>query len=337
MSKNNKNNIDYTNLSNPIIGNQRVNDIIQASLKNGNILPKPIQYRDIHQDVVRFFREEMKLVFDGQEVKTFYFTPQRFDEFTQTWEVVDENKQILSNIKIITREPDNVKGTIHEDNFNIPGNKFYTIGTSEKWDGNKNITVSYKMRQPYAVDFMYDLKLVTSNLLLIDIFNNQIHEKFKARQCYIAPNGHYMSIVLEDVADDSEYDLNERKIFIQTFKFKVMAYIINESDLLIEENITRALIGYEVDLKTPRVSTFSNSNLVVDFPIKSKNTTTFKVMNFYNITNVVLENIDSIDIIVNGDLLQNYTTIDLDKFDKLTIKITKTDVTKPSKVNFITN
>jgi hypothetical protein len=116
-----------------------------------------------------------------------------------------------------------------------------------------------------------------------------------------------------------------------------MAYIINESDLLIEENITRALIGYEVDLKTPRVSTFSNSNLVVDFPIKSKNTTTFKVMNFYNITNVVLENIVSIDIIVNGDLLQNYTTIDLDKFDKLTIKITKTDVTKPSKVNFITN
>ena len=336
MGKQNNNNIDYTNLSNPVIGNQRVNDIIQASLVGGNILPKPISYRDIHQEVLRFFREEMKMVFDGKEFKTFYFTPQRFDEFTQTWEVVDENKQILSNFKIITREPDNEKGSIHEDNFNIPGNKFYVIGTSEKWDGNKNITISYKMRQPYAVDFIYDLKLVTSNLLLVDEFNNQIHNKFKARQSYIQPNGHFMSIVLDGVDDESEYDLNERKIFIQTFKFKVMAYIINEDDLLIEENITRALVGYEVDFKKPQID-FSNSsgNVVVDFPIKAKNIISFKSSDFYNITNVVLENISSFSILLNGDLVTNTQLFEINKFDKVSIKIEKTDITLPSKLNLI--
>ena len=88
----------------------------------------------------------------------------------------------------------------------------------EKKVGNKNITVTCKMKQPYCVDLMYNVKFITNKLSLLNELNNIINEKFKSKYNYISVNGYYMPIYLEDIDDESEYDIDERKIFIQNLR-----------------------------------------------------------------------------------------------------------------------
>ena len=72
------------------------------------------------------------------------------------------------------------------------------------------------MKQPKAIDLVYKVSLVTNKYELLNEFNEIINDKFKARQCYIRPNGHYIPMVLEDVSDDTEYNIENRKFYSQS-------------------------------------------------------------------------------------------------------------------------
>jgi len=315
-------NFNKLNLINKKIGPERIDQINEKLFVNGNILPKPVTYNEIHDDVIRFIKEYLSVDYNGIKLPSFFLNQQRFSEFSKTWEYVDENKNIQSNFIVITRDNNPKKGTQQQDYANIPGNNFYTIGTSEKWDGNKNITISYKMRQPYAVDFIYNIKLVSNKLDLLNILNNKIIDTFKSKQAYICPNGHYMPVELEDISDDSDYELDERKVFIQTFQLLIKGYIINESDLIIEENICAALLGFEIENKSfDNIPVNENGDLVIIFPIKSNNINRVKPSGYYSITNINTINIQSYTVKVNG--LKVTTEFELNKYDNIYIKINK--------------
>jgi hypothetical protein len=330
-------NLNKLQLNDPLVGNQQVQNILNKMVTGGNILPKPVSYRDIDREMIKFVTEVLEITHDGKIVPTYFFTQQRFSEFSKTWEQVDENKNVQSNLKIITRENNPKKGTAHQEYWNIPGNSYYTIGTAEKFDGKNKISISYKMKQPYCVDFTYEVKLITNKMDLLNTFNNKVIDTFKSRQSYINPESHFMTVSLEDVSDESDYDLDERKIFVQTFTFEVNGYIINESDLLIEENITRALIGIETDLTKPNVNTFNpNENLIITFPRKSKNIISFKASDYYSVTSVDTTNGNILDysIQINGtDVIG--TTFEINKYDKISIKINRINQIELSKIIFI--
>jgi len=328
-------NFNKLELLKPKIGLDRIDQINQKLFVNGNILPKPVTHNEIHDDVIRFVSDDLAVTYDGVKVPSFYLNQQRFSEFTKTWEYVDENKNIQSNFIIITRENNPKKGTQQQDYCNIPGNSFYTIGTSDKWDGNKNITISYKMRQPYTIDFIYNIKVISNKLDLINTVNNKFNDMFKSKQAYIYPNGHYMPVELEDITDDSDYELDERKVFIQTFQLLVKGYIINESDLLIEENICAKLVGFEIENKIyQNIIGDSNENLIVEFPINSKNINRLKSSTYYTVKHITTNNIESYTIKINGVFAG--PIFDLNKYDKIEVKINKIDDSKISKIIFST-
>jgi len=322
-------NFNKLNLVDKKIGPDRIDQINKNLFVNGNILPKPVTYNEIHDDVIRFIKDELSIDYNGTKLPVFFLNQQRFSEFSKTWEYVDDNKNIQSNFIIITRENNPKKGTQQQDYSNIPGNSFYTIGTAEKWDGNKNITISYKMRQPYTVDFVYNIKIISNKVDLLNIVNNKIINEFKSKQSYISPNGHYMPVELEDISDDSDYDLDERKVFIQTFQLLVKGYIINESDLIIEENICGILLGFEVETKSfNSLPVDNNGNLLIEFPIKSKNFKQIKSSGYFSIMNVNTNNIENYIIKING--LTVNSIFELNKYDKIEIKITKINENEPS-------
>ena len=328
-------NFNKLNFNQPKIGPERKIQMNKNLFAGGNILPKPVTYNEIHDDIIRFIKEDLSIDYNGNKLPAFFLTQQRFSEFSKTWEYVDENKNIQSNFIVITRENNPKKGTQQQDYANIPGNSFYTIGTAEKWDGNKNITISYKMRQPYTVDFIYNIKLISNKIDLLNLVNNKILDKFKANQAYICPNGHYMPVKLEDVSDESDYELDERKIFIQTFQLLIKGYIINESDLLIEENICASVVGFELDVKSlGNIPVDTIGNLIVEFPINSKNVLKIKSSDYYSITNVITDNVDSYVIKINGLIVGS--DFSLNKYDKIEIKIVKTDPTKVSQITLST-
>jgi hypothetical protein len=313
------------------VGVDRVNDIMEMQIKGSNLLPKPISYKDIDKEVQNFVSNRFHIAYNGNEIPTFFFTQQRMCEFTKTWEMVDDNKNIIPNFKTVSRETNPKPGTMMGDMVNIPGDPFFNIGTFDKWDGNKNITVSCKMKQPYCVDLMYNVKFISNSLNLLNDLNNIVVEAFKSKQAYIVVNGRYMAITLEDIGDDSDYDLDQRKIFVQNFELKVLAYIINENDIIFEENTTRVILDIEADNKKVRsISPITDNNVIVNFPLGGKRIINFKADRSFSVSSIAPENISSYQIIINGKLMKDTFTIN--EYDKILIKIYRIDRNKVSTI-----
>lgn len=330
-------NIDKLNLINKTEGVSRVNEIMKMQIDGSNLLPKPIEYKDIDQSMTDFISKNLNASVVGYDIKTFFFAQQRMSEFTKTWELTDENKNVIPNFNIVTRENNPKPGSLQGGMFNIPADIYFNVGVFNKWDGNKNITVTCKMKQPYCVDFLYNIKLVTNRLNILNHVNNAVLGLFKAKQSYLTVNGHYMPITLEDVEDESDYDLNERKIFVQNYQLKVAAYIINENDIIYEENIVRSLIGFEVDRRESFSKTMdNNNNIVIEFLMKSKPYMSFKADNNYHITNVNVDgtNVLSYKISVNDIFVDNDFYIE--KYDRIKISIEREDRREKSKITLIT-
>lgn len=317
-------NIDKLELQDKKDGINRVNEIMKMQTDN-NLYPKTISYKDIDTEMTSFVSKQLNLIFSGKEIPTFFFTQQRMSEFTKTWEVVDDNHNVLPNFKTLTRENNPKPGTLMGEMSNIPGEPLFEIGTFEKWDGNKNITVTCKMKQPYCVDIIYNVKFITNRLNLLNELNNIVIDKFKSKQSYIVVNGHYMPVILEDIGDESDYELDQRKIFIQNFQLKVSGYIINESDIIFEENIVRTMVSIETDYRKPKViSPMTDKNIIIEFPVKGKKIISFKADRNFNISSINTTNVLSYDLYLNNIIVNDIINIlTIKKYDKILVKISK--------------
>lgn len=315
------------------IGNNRIDELMSLPLLDNNLLPKPVSYEDMDIEITDFMSKNVNLNDIGLDIKSFFLSQQRMSEFTKTWEMLDENKNIIPNFVIVTRENNPKPGNLQGGLFNIPGDVFFKIGTFNKWDGNKNITVSYKIKQPYCVDVSYNIKFVTNKITILNEMNSLFVDLFKSRQLYLFVNGHYMPMVLEDVGDDSDYDLEQRKIFIQNYKIKLYAYIIKKSDIIEQENTVRFLVNTDLSKKEYSNINYTDEYVDVFFDVDSKTFTSFKFSEYCNVQSVQIENVLDYKILVNDKLMSD--EFELNKHNNVFIKINRIDNTIPSKIRFI--
>ena len=155
------------------------------------------------------------------------------------------------NFKVVTRENNPQAGTLHDKNANVASDATYLMKRVLMTDKNgRPYFMEYRMKQPYCVDLMYTISLVTNKYKLVNDFNMMLNKKFKAIQCYIRPNGHFMPMKLEGISDESEYSIDDRQFFSQSFKIRVMAYIIQEDDIVTEEKpVLRFMCDEPMDKK----------------------------------------------------------------------------------------
>lgn len=230
--------LNSLNLKTQPVGNEQRIELLNDILKNGTFLPKTVEYKDIDTAVINWVNS---LEINNDEGKKFptmsLFSNQRFSEYSQSWQYVDENNNLLLNFKTVTRNNNPQLGDIQGKIWNIPGERFYTMKRIKCLDDNG--TESYltlKMKQPVAIDLSYKISVFTTKYSLINEFNTLINKKFSARQCYISPNGHYMPMILENINDESKYDIEDRQFYSQTYEIKVLGYIITENDFKTEES-----------------------------------------------------------------------------------------------------
>lgn len=246
MKKFYKNIIDLNYTPNP---RERRKEISKEIVRHSDYLPKTLTYEDIDRAFKAWVEERISIVQDGVVLPTMVlYSNQRFSEYMQTWKYTDENNNVRLNFKTVTRENNPSHGTIVGDSYNIPGNRFYTLKSIRAIDeSGKEYRLDYKMRQPSPIDFNYKVSIMTNRYTSINDFNEIINRVFNAKQDYICPNGHYMSIVIEQISDESEYNIEDRQFFSQTVTLKVRGYIIKEEDFRIEENPIAAIICFEGD------------------------------------------------------------------------------------------
>ena len=245
---------NFINLKETPTPTQRIKDISKEIVKHSDYLPKTLTYEDIDKSFKEWVENGIVIIQDGKKLPTMtLFSNQRFSEYMQTWKYTDENNNVRLNFKTVTRENNPSHGTILGDTYNIPGDRFYTIKSIPAIDDSgKKYRVDYKMKQPTPVDLTYKVSIMTNRYTTLNEFNENVMSIFKSRQSYICPNGHYMPITLDNTSDESEYNIEDRQFFSQTFTAKVKGYIIREEDYRVEENPIASLISFEGETKKSR-------------------------------------------------------------------------------------
>lgn len=235
------------NLSNPTEGLARRLSYAKDILYKAPTLPKPLEYKDIDEAMVKFVDENVRMVINGKEVPTFtLFSNQRFSEYSQTWQHTDEEGNLIMNFKTISRSTDLNKGSHQGNNYNIPGDRRYEIGRRTVLD--ENGTEHYEiisMKQPYTVDIVYRIGFITDKLEELNKFSMIINDIFKAKQFYIRPNDHYIPLTIDAINDESQHSIEDRKFFSQIITVKALAYIIREGDYRVDMVPRRQVIAME--------------------------------------------------------------------------------------------
>ena len=244
MSKNYKNILPLKDKS---FGVERRQNLTKEELSNSSPLPNTITYEDIDKEFKKWVEEEIIIISDGERIPTYsLFSNQRFSEYLQTWEHVDEKKNPILNFKTITRESNPQQGTINGESKNIPGERTYLMKRVEARDKNdRKYYIEYRMKQPLAVDFLYTVSIMTNNYRLINEFNRIIQDKFKSITSYIRVNGHYVSMNLENISDESNYNIDDKQFYSQSCNILIKSYIITEDDFIVKEVPSFKLIGFE--------------------------------------------------------------------------------------------
>ena len=336
---------NYLDIHSHYVGNDRRFELMSEILKNGTFLPKTVNYKDIDADFKRWVDEELRITSDnGREFPTMtLFSNQRFSEYTQSWRFTDKDKNILLNFKSVNRENNPQYGKIQNGYWNIPGEeRFYTMKKQIVLDDNGSESfLVLKMHQPTAIDLMYSLSIFTNKYDKINEFNTLLNKKFRARQCYIRPNGHFMPMTLESISDESSYQIDDRQYYAQTFNIKVMAYIITEDDYRVEEvplkrGVNILSMPNKVNIPEAEIEECDNDRDVimsVYFPPKCNKS----IIHFTNDTDFIMKNIElenilrSYKLYVNGDIVKE----DIKLYDGDEIKISCNKMEKDKEARFI--
>lgn len=234
-------------LRRPSVGHDRRREIAKGTLKDSTPLPKTLLYKDIDECFSEWVKEELSIAFEGELLPTIsLYSSQRFSEYMQTWGNVDDKKNIILNFKAITRENNPKTGTIVGQTKNIPGEHPALLKTVEAYDSNnRKYYIDYRMKQPMPIDLVYTVSLLTNKYELLNEFNMIVNDKFKAIDTYIQPNGHFIPMKLNDISDESEYSIDNRQFYSQSYNITVMGYIITEDDFIVEERPEIKYASYE--------------------------------------------------------------------------------------------
>lgn len=374
-------------------GTERRRNMSKMILERGTPFPKPIEYSDIDEAMYKWVEEHINIAYDGKRLPTYkLYSTQRLSEYLQEWDKQDETGNPIINFLTVTRELNPQKGESQGNYFNIPGHKdFAMFYVPVLQENGTEAYDKYTMKQPFSVNFLYSVSIISNKMELVNEVNELMHYEFSAINCYISPNDHPMSMTLEDVSDESEYQIDDRKYYSQTYKIKVRGYIIRKEDYKVERIPSRLLMSshdsdaagiinrkgknrlenervkfMEYDKDSPqyeqmRIDIMKNDDHCEKIPIDEKerpievpelgpDTTDccpkpdkyrYKIikvmMNFEDcleelsfqidkemiLTTVETTNVESFEVIINGETMSLDNNIRISEGDEITVKITR--------------
>ena len=226
-------------------GTEQRRNMSKLILEHGTPLPKPIEYSDIDQTMFKWVEDNIKIVYDGKRLPVYkLYSTQRLSEYIQEWDKQDEIGNPIINFLTVTRDLNPQKGENQGNYFNIPGHKdFAMFYVPVLQENGTEAYDKYTMKQPTQVNFTYTVSIISNKMEIINEMNEIMHYEFNAIDCYISPNEHPMSMTLEDISDESEYTIDDRKYYSQSYKIKVRGYIIRKEDYKVERIPSRLILS----------------------------------------------------------------------------------------------
>lgn len=342
-----KKNINHIDLKKGIEGNERRLEMLNEVLSNGTFLPKTIEYKDIDSTFKKWVEDDLKIVGDdGVMYPTMsLYSNQRFSEYMQSWKYTDSNNNLILNFKTVSRENNPQYGKIHNGYYNIPGDIFFLMKRKKVLDDNGTESfLELKMKQPTTIDLVYRLTIFTTKYQDINNFNTIINKKFNARQVYISPNGYYMPMTLENVNDESKYEIDDRQFYSQTYIIKVNGFIITEDDFRIDEIPMKFGVNFpsfESRRKKPEVEIdecetespyyYKPVILTLTYPVCKTKSVKFTIDADFVCSEIVLSNVlENYRVFVNGDEIDTKNEFSFKNGDEIRVDIKKRHIDRES-------
>jgi len=241
--------IDRLRLRNHAQGVERRRNLSKIILEKGTPFPKPVTYEDIDKAFYEWVDKKLEVVYNGKKLPTYkLFSNQKLSEYSQTWKNLDDTGNIIMNFKTITRENNPQHGESQGGNYNVPVNRNYPMFAVPVLQENGDEAYDlYSMKQPLSINFMYAVSVICNKYEILNKFNELIHYEFSSLECYISPNGHPMPMIIESINDESEYSIDDRKYYAQSYQIKLMGYIIRKEDFTVTKIPSRYSTNIIVD------------------------------------------------------------------------------------------
>ena len=268
-----KNNIDVYN-SNKDTYNAPVRrqELLDRITKSDSYLPDSILHDDLDLGMLDFIKENFKIVSDGEQIPIIpkILTIQRWAELENSWEFVDEDRNIKLPFIAIVRQPDVQPGTNPVTQRTIPDRDTFFYASVPTWNGTQVGADIYRIPQPVAVDITFEVTIVCTKFRELNKFNQKVLQKFSSRQAYTTVKGHYIPIILDTVTDSTPLDtIDGRRYYIQNYKFTMLGFLIDSDDFEIKPAISRFFLLNEFAREgAPRKKYLNNTVdvTIVTFP-----------------------------------------------------------------------
>lgn len=344
-------NINHLELKEHIEGNERRLEFIKEPLKNGSFLPQTVTLEDIDKTFKEWANTLNIKSDDGRDFPTMtLYSNQRFSEYMQSWKYTDSNNNLLLNFKTVSRNNNPTFGDIQGKYYNIPSDIFFHMKTHKVLDDNGTESLlKLQMKQPTALDITYKLSIFTTNYHSLNDFNVLINRMFNGRQVYINPNGYYMPMTLDNISDESQYNIDDRQFYSQIYEIRVNAFILTEDDFRYEEIPLKQRVNFnqgetrfkktdvEIEEFDEDMNESGNGLITISFN-SSSSTSKFNIDTNFTINKIEKSNLyDALKIIVNGKKIDNIIGHTLKENDEIKIIAKKVRVDKISTLKIIGN
>lgn len=331
---------NYIQLLPETVGKERKLEILSDILENSSFLPNTVGYKDIDEAFKEWADKELSIYSEtGKFFPTFsLFSNQRFSEYSQSWQHVDENNNLLLNFKTVNRENCPKYGKIQSGLWNIPGDSFFIMKRKSVMDDDGTESfLDLKMKQPTAIDLSYKLNIITDKYQKLNEFNTLINKKFNSCQCYIWPNSHPMPMKLEGISDESQYNIDDRQYYCQSFQITVMAYLITEDDFRVEEvpakvdiqNQRHTIKRHKASVDIEECDYFSQITIMYD---EKTNYSKFELDVDFKIKNIDLINVRHYSVMVNNESVKLEPDTILHNKDIIKVNVNKIKGNEESKI-----
>lgn len=265
LGKDFKKNLRISPLNEGVIRREEISENI---FNKGDFLPNGITIGDMDDAFEKFINDELEITIKGKKVPVILLTIQRWSEFSKTWEFTDKFKDLQLPFISIVRKPDIQEGTNQIGLWNIPGHRNYTYIKVPINEGGRTGIDLYKVPQPTCVDINYEVRLFCNRLEEVNTFSSKMSTMYNSRQAYINVNGHPMPTIREGVSDETPYDLDGKRFYINLNEITLQGYILNEDEFEVVPTISRGVVFSELSTKSfkPKYSIIkSNETFIYDF------------------------------------------------------------------------
>ena len=320
----------------------RREQLLEFINEDGTYLPKSVLHADLDRGMLDFVKTDLQVVTAGKTIPMvdIIITTQNWAQYVETAKFVDIDNNPEPPFITVIRQPEVKYGTNPALLYTIPNRKQFYYASVPTWDGNQQGMDIYTIPQPVPVDINYSVKIVCNRMRELNQLNKIIMQKFSSRQAYTFIKGQYVPIVLQNISDESQSTIEQRKFYIQNYDFTMLGYLIDEEEFEVKPAISRVVQLMELDtslLKKKRKQYPENPDeFLTNFLFVTGNTALTERIDFTaDLSFINSVNIDSYEVYINDNYYgEDVQKIQITTNDILRIEVVKTNNLQESKIKF---